>query len=180
MPYDIVNSNLSCGAVAVALLCKSGSTAITEAGEGWYLNNQQALNWPLRLAFIREPFDRFCSAYSFFAGRYWVANDYKLRGTEESAAKSYYHFVNFALENEDDHWMEQGKSLLFNEEYTPTHTLKFEALEKVWPNFTNRVLSNINSSVRLPVCPEYRRKELDEMFGSDIELYNAALDDFNG
>lgn len=179
MAYTVVNSRLNVNAVAVALICKGANTAIQEASEGWYISNEQALEWPLRIAFIREPFDRFCSAYSFFSQCYWNNTGYK-KEVCEAAAKNYYEFVNFALENSDDHWSEQGKSLFFNGKYTPTHTIKLDVINNIWPNFSTKELKNINSSVRLPVCPEYRRKELNAMFGNDIKLYNEALSEFDG
>ena len=179
MPYTIVNSYLSCNSVAVALICKSGNSSIREVSEEWYVGNYEAKDWPLRLAFIREPFDRFCSAYSFFSQCYWKNTGY-CRETEEAAAKSYYEFVNFALTHTDEHWDEQGKSLLFNGEYTPTHTIKLDKINEIWPLFATKSLKIINTSVRLPVCPKYRREELNKMFGGDIELYNSALESFNG
>lgn len=179
MSYTIVNSKLQINGIAVALIAKGANMAIQEASEGWYLNNKEAMEWPLRLAFIREPFDRFCSAYSFFSQCYWQKTGY-IEEVCEAAAKNYYEFVNYALENADEHWMPQSNSLLLDGRYTPTHTIKFEKLREIFPKFSTSTLKVINSSIRLPVCPDYRRSELEKMFGNDRELYDNALEHFDG
>lgn len=174
MGYLKVKSFLSLGCVLVANIPKSGSMSIKEASEGWYTCNAEAEIYPLRLFFIREPFDRFCSAYSFFNGLYWNGERYDGSGVCEAAAKSYYHFVNFCLENENEHWNPQADKV-FEGEFEPTHIIKFDDLLKLWPKFTCNQLKKINTSVRLPVCEKYRRHELNEMFKDDIHLYKNAL-----
>lgn len=176
MHYSLHDSLSGVGIVAVALIAKSGNTSIkSAAAQGWYVKAEEAEQYPIRLAFIREPFDRLYSAYSFFSGLYWNGEKYDKHGTVESAARSYYHFINHALEHRDEHWKNQGEILLSGE-VKPTHLIKFDYINDLWPNIFPSELRKCNSSVRLPVCKEYRKAELQDFYKTDLELYNSALD----
>lgn len=176
MGYVIAKSHLTVGCVLVANIPKGASMSIKEASEtNWYVSNHEAEIYPLRLFFIREPFDRFCSAYSFFNGLYWKGQNYNGSGVCEAAAKSYYEFVNFCLENDDEHWNPQVERVHYKGKLSPTHIIKFDDLLKLWPKFSTNTLRQINTSVRLPVCEKYRRPELNKMFGDDIRVYRKAL-----
>lgn len=164
------------GVVAVALIAKSGNTSIKDASKyNWYVKDSDADQYPIRLAFVREPFQRLYSAYSFFNGLHWAGEKYDNGGVLKAAARSYYHFINYVLENSDEHWRNQG-DILLSGKVKPTHIIKFDCINDIWPNLFFEGIQKSNSSVRLPVCEKYRAEELRQFYKQDIDLYNSALD----
>ena len=113
--------------VALAIIAKAGTQSFTEAsGAGWYLTNEQALEYPTRVFFIRNPFERLESCYSFFCG-------IRDEGASQSVIpvdqlESWEIFIDYILVNSDEHWNPQNTTLLYNGELTPTDILKFEIL----------------------------------------------------
>lgn len=157
--------------VAIAIIAKAGTQSITEAVGGWYINNQQALIYPQRVMFIREPFDRLESCYSFFCD---------LRDTNQEQhiipvgkLESWESFVDYILVNKDEHWTPQADSVMFKGEFTPTHIFKFEDINNIWPKFTSRRLPHLNKATR-KATSNYREQDLLEYYKDDIVTYNNA------
>lgn len=158
--------------VALAIIAKAGTQSFTEAGADWYMNNLKALDYPTRVMFIREPFDRLESCYSFF--KMLIQQGTKFNMLPEAALDSWEEFVDYILTHEDEHWAPQTDSVLYKGELTPTHIMRFDELNKWWPEFFSAKLVHTNASERLEV-PPYRVADLTEYYKNDIAEYNSAI-----
>lgn len=161
--------------IACAAVFKNGCTSIRNAiGESRSYDGQEVLQFERRVAFARCPFDRLISAYSFF---YYLYRRSPLaiegRITAE-ALESWESFVDYILENDDEHWDPQWDMLTYNGVYLPTETYKLSQLDEVWgqiwPGFypwrANKVLHR-------PANLDYRRDDLVRKYEKDIELWHS-------
>ena len=118
--------------IALALIAKAGIQSFTEAsGDQWYMSNKQAIEFPTRIFFIRNPIDRLESCYSFLVGL-------KDEGTNqdiipEEHLLTWELFVDYILENSDEHWDPQTEQLKYKGTLTPTHIFRFEDVCDWWP-----------------------------------------------
>lgn len=164
--------------VALAIVAKVGSQSFTESGTTWYVSDSEVLVYPERIFFIRDPFQRLESAYSFFVGLDRAGAPHP--AVPESALVSWNEFVNFILDprnDDDEHWIPQTDTVLYtgndpiNGSYIPTKIMRFEDVTDWWPNFFSRRLPHINKSTRL-ITTSHKGAEIELKYAKDFEVYN--------
>ena len=160
--------------VALAIVAKVGTHSFKEAGANWYINNTEALVYPQRIFFMRDPFERLESDYSFFVGLKRAGTRYD--SIPDSALETWEAFVDFALINRDSHWINQTETALYTGDgkYVPTKIMRFEDVSKWWPLFTSRRLPHENKSVRL-VTNSYKGEQIKDYYAKDYAVYNNII-----
>ncbi len=144
---------------SVLLIPKSGTNSIKSAMRSWVVARHD-----IRVGFIRNPLDRFWSAYSFLKS----ISDYKkaINGDLQIALENYESFVDYALVNEDHHWLPQSRWA-----YDLTHAYRLEEIDlhwtKHWPGF---LPGRENRSQRQRVST-YRLEDLIAYYKEDFELW---------
>ena len=157
------------GGVALAIIAKAGTQSFKEAGAVWYINNQEALVYPQRIFFIRNPFERLESCYSFFVGLKNAGTRYD--AIPDSALTSWEAFIDHILINSDEHWNPQINTLMYKGEPTPTKIMRFEDVTKWWPLFFSKRLPHNNQSDRL-VTTSYRGEEIQAFYAQDYDVWS--------
>lgn len=173
--------------VCVAAIPKAGSTAIGNAGMCTPIKGEQVksyLEWNAisrRVVFLRDPVDRFRSAFSF---AYWLdkagsSNDLVPPGFFAEAGdeyRCYEKFVDFVLDSgaENEHWKPQEwlirrSSFLANEFYD------FRDISP-WFWFTFGISVPVeNAAKRIAPWSTYRLGEVAEYYSRDYSLMRQEL-----
>ena len=160
---------------ALAVISKSGSQSITMAANGWYVSNEQALLYPRRIFFIREPFERLKSGYSFFKLLKLEGSKYNNRVPD--FVESWNAFIDYVLDtdHQDEHFLPQTYSLFFSGALTANVILRFEDINEWWPLFFTSKLERLNSAHRVSeINTDYRKREIDEYYALDSATYATA------
>lgn len=162
--------------VALAIVAKVGTQSFREAGAHWYMTNKEARIYPERIFFIREPFLRLVSAYSFFKGLERTGTRYE--AVPLSAIADWPTFVDYILLNNDEHWMPQTDTTLYtgDGEYVPTKIMRFEDVSKWWPLFSSKRLPHENQSVPQEVDIMYRRADVGAFYANDYDIYKHLVE----
>ena len=161
--------------VALAIIAKSGSQSFCNASPSWYISNEQALLYPLRVLFIRYYLERLYSNYSFFKGL--AISGSKYNNNLVTFTDTYESFVDYVLLNEhnDEHFLPQVESVRYRGQLTANLILRFEDVNEWWPNFFTGKLERLNSAPRLSeIDPNYRRSEIDAYYANDANAWNSA------
>lgn len=164
--YSVINDT------AVAIIAKVGTQSFADAGADWYISNREALIYPTRVMFVREPIERLQSCFWFFRGLRDSGTTYT--GFDFKHLESWRVFVDYMLTNDDEHWTPQCDSVLNIGELTPTTYLKFDDVEKWFPVYFQQRLGHENASQWGELDLTYRIDELLTYYSKDTELYNLA------
>lgn len=158
---------------AVAIVPKCGNTSFSAVVSATRLSTDEAMSVPTRVMFVRDPIDRFISAYSFFH----MLNDGEDRGDvpvpRAATHNGYPHWVDFALSTINPHWAPQV-------ELTggiATHLYKFncDSIRKWWPiHWPGRQPDWLNACSHLPVT-DYRRADLLSYYSADLDAFERAV-----
>ena len=120
-------------------------------------------NFPLRIAFIREPFDRWLSAYHFMCQSRYILEGERVR--------EYNRFVDVALESEDDHVLPQSRFISSFGTLLPLHSMS-----KVIGALTGKEITKENASERHEIDTSYRKAEIMERYEDDTILYKSITE----
>lgn len=172
MNYGLIRG-YSGGGIALALIAKTGTQSFKEVIDvdtGWYLVPSEALEYPVRVFFMRHPVDRLKSAFSFFI---------KLRNegaqydpVKNEVIETWPKFVDHILTHSDEHWDPQIPQVTYKGEFTPNKVLRFEDVKKWWPNFSSIRLPHANASIPQETL-EYRVEELKALYAEDMQLWKS-------
>jgi len=164
---------------ALALVAKVGSQSFMESGPTWYIREHEILIYPERIFFMRDPFQRLESAYSFFVGLVRAGTPHN--AVPEAALESWEKFVDYVLDPryDDEHWRPQTETTLYigdgtDRKLVPTKIMRFEDVTKWWPNFFSRNLPHINRSTKL-VTTSYRGDEIRVKYAADYKIYDDLV-----
>lgn len=156
---------------AVAIVPKCGNTSFSNLVGGVRLTLDETLAVDTRVMFVRDPLDRFTSAYSFF--HMLNCDDRgKVHVPREATHNGYEHFVDFALSTENPHWKPQMQLT----GGIATHLYKFscESIRKWWPvHWPGRQPDWLNACSHLPTT-DYRMNDLLEYYAEDLLAYERA------
>ena len=160
--------------IALAVIAKAGTLSFTNAANGWYLTNEQAQYYPRKVWFIREPFDRLKSAYSFF--KKLAIDNSKYHNKLVEFTNSWEAFIDFVLDTDhkDEHFLPQTSTLMYNGQLSPDTILRFEDVQKWWPKYFVPKLERLNMAPRLEVDPNYRRAEIDTYYAEDLKIWKTT------
>lgn len=144
--------------VCVAAVPKCGQHTLAAYSVGFIPENK-IYNFDRRVAFIRDPLDRFLSAYFFILG--W---NKKLDGQH---LDSYETFVDLALVSGDEHILPQTKQVNF-EKYNEIYG--FSDFSKLLGDIVDSIPVRENSSNRCDIDMSYRAEEVKLMYKDDFIL----------
>ena len=145
--------------LAVSAIQKNASTALAYAFPR-RIGAEQALEVPVRLAWIRHPLARVKSVYS------------NLFGAEVDGIKAYHKFVDHMLEVENAHWVPQMRRLYFEGTLVPNKFEKFENIQERWSQYCKKVLPRVNGTEPL-VTDDYREEDLLEYYEADLKQWET-------
>lgn len=148
--------------LVVSSIQKNASTSLATAFPN-RIGAEQALTYPIRLAWIRHPVDRLKSVYSNFMGE------------EVDAETAWHNFVDHILEVENVHWVSQVQRLHFGKEFVPTVLEQFESIGKFWMLYCTRPLPVVNSSVSL-YTDDYREFDILKYYETDLKVWLDCSD----
>jgi len=157
---------------ALALAPKCGSTSFSARAGNPRITNDEAVNLETRVMFIREPIDRFVSAYSFF---YALNSDDPFRDNVPRSVThhGYEYFVDHALATPNPHWAPQMD--LTGGIANRLHKFDCESIRKWWPTYwAGRLPDWINACSHLPVS-DYRADDIRRYYAEDIAAYERAI-----
>ena len=147
--------------LVVSAIQKNASTSLAYAFPR-RIGAEQALDHPVRLAWIRHPITRIKSVYSY------------LMGEEVDGEKAWHNFVDHILEpiNANAHWMPQMSRLYFEGTLVPN---KFEAFEKIgelWAQYCSKRLPIVNKGEPL-YTDSYREQDLLDFYKEDLRQWET-------
>lgn len=145
------------GVVAFASVPKCGQHTLEKYKSGM-ISGQKIRQFPLRVAFIREPFDRFLSAFHFI-----TQNNYLLDG---HVIRDYHQFVDIALVSSDEHVLPQSR---FIDDFNTL--LDLRDMSGVIYALTGEIITKENTSVRHDFDSSYRKEEIMQRYHDDAIMY---------
>jgi hypothetical protein len=154
---DVFLLNTCVGVAVFASVPKCGQHTLHKYKSGM-ISGQKISQFPLRVAFIREPFDRFLSAFHFI-----TQNNYLLDG---NIIREYEQFVDLSLESSDDHVLPQSR---FTEGFNTFIDLK--NMSSVIESLTGKAITIENSSLRHDFDTRHRKQEVMQRYSDDVILY---------
>jgi hypothetical protein len=141
------------------------------------LTNDQALQRDLRVMFVRDPYERLASCYSFFS---WL----QTIGTQVQPPlgnwTDYQGFVDWALDSADAHVAPQYDLVLATDgTFVPNRIHLLKDIQKVWDTYYPGLIPDMNDfpvrhkCTRLAVT-NYRRQDIALRYARDLELCQAS------
>ncbi len=156
------------------MLHKCGSTSFKSSPDKFnsFVPNEEVLNIPIRVAWIRHPMNRLVSAYFNFHYLIGINFSMRFKFTEE-VVESWPNFVDYILEHDDPHWSPQIQTLTYQGEYLPTHTEKFENIAKNFNNYVPGTLVKTNIKPKTPVSLAHKTDEVFNKYREDYKVWNS-------
>jgi len=151
------------GPVSVLGIPKCGTQTLEKYSVGT-IEEGETHRFPLRLSFIREPFDRWLSAYFFMA-----TNGYLLDGVRLS---SYEQFVDLALTSDDEHLLPQSR---FIEGSIVNKIMCLNTMSDILCRLTGITVSVENAARREDIDTSYRKDEVMQRYQLDSEMYSGVV-----
>ncbi len=163
--------------IAVALLPKCGSSSIGAAFHKPYIENkstEEILDASIRLAWVRQPWARWTSIFSFFHYMWEIHSYGKSDHKSQVNAETYEGFVDHTFATDDRHWMPQTELLTFEGEFVPTQVHRFETIMETWPLYMPGHLPWLRASSHKEFDETYRRDEINFRYQKDDRLWLSA------
>ncbi len=161
--------------IALGLIPKNGSTSFRNAlATSQTITGDEAMQYATRVIFVRDPIERFNSAYSFF----YYLNDTNQNGqstniTKTSTHNGYDHWVDFALSTNNAHWFPQTK--IMEGRQTIAHRFNLENIQKYWPKYwPGKRPDWLNATTGHLPSNDYRKADILEFYKDDIALFNST------
>lgn len=156
------------GTVAFPAIPKCGQHTFAELGAVEH-DFEKIKEFPVRLAFVRCPFDRLVSAFSFFKRVSYPIQDGSLRSFEA--------FIDWALDSDDEHVLPQYNII------SPHHfkrVLPISSMTPVLGKLTGKVVPDANSTNHYDVDTSYRYDDVRDRYFDDIILFEKSKESLNG
>lgn len=155
-------------------LPKCGSRSITSVVSGHRINNEKAINYSQRIVYLKHPFTRLVSNYSFFKIK---TRDGSYQGQPDIATtETWQLFIDYILDNDNPHWLPQVDQLSLNGEFLGTVVHKLENIIHTWPRYYHGLLPHLNGTVHQAIDPSYRFTEIKKRYANDFNLWNTLED----
>lgn len=156
--------------IAISFIPKNASTSIRNFTRSEPVTNKEAMQYPRRVAVLREPIERLVSGYSFFHELYERGS--KTGVIEANLVKDWPTYIDHVLSESDPHWAPQVDQLSIDGEYIATETIRMEDLPSFWRSNFSGMIPYINGCVHKPVS-EYRVNDIEKRYKRDIELWSG-------
>ena len=131
------------------------------------ITNDEALESDIRVAFLRDPFDRLASGYS------WFSNLQSKGGRTQPPVPTfdgYESYVDWALESDDSHVLPQHDLLLASHgEFVPNRLHWVHDIQSVWERYYTGLIPHEHKVTRLETS-DYRASDIRERYAKDFEL----------
>lgn len=142
--------------VGYAVIYKNASTELLSQKHK-EISKAEFLVMKTRKARLRDPIERFYSAFKFFYGLLHSTTSYE--GFNLNKASSFEKFTDFALDNVDPHWQQQSDFI------TDNNTLIINEYEMLKP-----IENAINASKHIEFNKSYRLNDIRAYYSSDYKL----------
>lgn len=159
----------------IALIPKNGSTSIRKAIEPGrkiaHLND--VTEHPVRVMFMRDPFDRLASFYNF---QRQVLFKYPKTILDPSFVhvKSYEEFLDVALLSDNIHCYPQVKQVTLKGQFMPTNVHKLSDILTAWElYYPDEFITRENQSKPLKINSDYRHSDVLCRYKDDFELWRS-------
>lgn len=152
------------GPVAFAAVPKCGQHTFMGLG-ATELPFDRIDEFPIRMVFIREPFDRLASCYFFFQG-----SDYSI---EDEHLQNYETFIDWALDSDDEHVMPQSE--LFSRYHFKRRFLVSDMC-RVLSILTGEKIPKLNASLREDLDQGYKASEIQDRYRDDFLMVEEVID----
>jgi hypothetical protein len=152
------------GPVAFAAIPKCGQHTFAELDTS-ELPFDRIKEFPIRMAFIRDPLDRLSSCFHFFLHTNYPINGGKVRGYES--------FIDWALDSDDEHVQPQVE--LFSR-YHFQRRFPISKMTEILELLTGEVIPQANSAPRHEIDQGYRLDDIRERYSEDFDMYSEVLD----
>ena len=151
------------GPIAFASIPKCGQHTLAKYQKGM-IPHSNLRRFPIRAAFIREPFDRFLSAFHFSAQTGYIIDGHRIH--------SYSQFVDIALNSDDEHVMPQCR-LIDHDLFALK--ISVSIMSDVLSRLTGVEITVENASRRDNFDASYMKSEVIERYSEDSKLFSDCL-----
>ena len=154
--------------VAIAQIPKAGLMTMNEWLRGFDLvrnDDERLLRCPVRVAFIRNPLLRLQSSYCFFKGM----DASGVRHGALAPRESWQEYVDYILENENEHWQRQSD----HTGGVQTITHRFEDLDNLFFRYHPHPVGHENKSAPCQISG-YRLMDIVEYYRDDFKHWMGA------
>ena len=128
--------------------------------------DEEVAHIPRRVLFMRDPMERFYSAYCYFCMVRDKGGEYKPLG--KGKPDNYEDFVDRTFEIRDRHWDPQVANCL-----AYTEVMGWRELPAFVQKVSGRPMVHTNSSPKYPYDSCYRRDELTARYAADYDMINT-------
>ena len=161
------------GDIVIARIPKAGiksiGASLARYGEmNTHISTDEAREYPTRLAFLRNPFERLKSGYSFFNDLCNNGRNIHSNGEMHQISRSWESFVDYILAEPDVHWNPQVDVI----EDAASNLHKFEDIQTVWSDYFPVPLQHRGKTARLPT-DDYRHDDIAEFYKEDLKLWHS-------
>lgn len=156
----------------IARIPKNASQTIGMAlAPSQQVTNEDALERDIRVMFIRDPFDRLASAYSFFS---WLRSRNTRIEPEVPVFKTYEQFIDWALDSDDSHVTSQVDCVTVNGVFVPNRIHWLKDIVEVWNDYYPGLIPDKNNfphrnNMQRLVTTDYRRDDIRKHYARDFE-----------
>lgn len=159
---------------AIARVPKNGSQSLYMAlAPAEQLTNEEALQKELRVMFVRDPFDRLASAYSFFSFLKSIGSRVEPAVPDFSG---YEGFLDWALESDDSHVTPQVATLrALDGTFVPNRFHWLREIHNVWNDYYPGLIPDKEDFPHRHSCQrlaasDYRRQDILTRYAEDFDL----------
>ena len=163
MAYTFFVIGTKIGSVAVAAIPKCGQHTLTALGST-ELSFDRIEDFPVRMAFIRDPLDRLSSCFHFF-----LHSNY---GIGREHLSSYEAFIDWALNSDDEHVLPQCE--LFSRYHFKRRFLVSD-MNRVLGLLTGEKIPHENAAPRFDIDQEYRLQDIKGRYQEDFDMVSEVL-----
>lgn len=160
------------GGKAIAIIPKAANTSFSKLIDGM-LTAEEVMEFPVRIMFIRDPFERFVSAYSFFHALNEEHRHGIVQVPLEATHSGYEAWVDYSLATDNPHWAPQTE--LTGDVATHVYRFGCDNIRKWWGlHWPGRLPDWLNACVHLS-SSDYRRDEIERYYARDIDVFRGAF-----
>lgn len=159
----------------IATIPKNGSTSIRKAIEPGrkVVILKDAIYHPVRVMFMRDPFDRLASFYSFQRQSLFKHPEITI-DPNFAHVKSYEEFLDVALLSDNIHCYPQVKQVTLNDQFIPTNVHKLSDIITAWElYYPDEFITRENQSKPLKVNSDYRHSDVLCRYKDDFALWHS-------
>lgn len=167
----------------IAIINKCGNTsirgAVTNALEPLEFSNEEALNYRRRVAYVRDPIQRFHSGFNHFWGTTIIDKPFGDMPIEHIYVEGrglqgdFEAYTDYTFKHPNEHWDNQSAMIKHGGMLVPNIFHMLEDIQKTWENYFTGVLPWDHAWTKQKVEP-YRLAELKEKYHDDYVMLESV------